>query len=188
MHSELDLCADDDAVFLVGVNVDRVTRAIMNVGLRALGAFALWVPNDRKYMDPAAVSVCSSETWTQRLAPLIATPDADRLGMALDPQTWDHPEIELPGQLDLELVNAASARLLERFGEERDPSARILEETARRIAQAPPVPADPLLVAMATDGCNTSDETLASIRYASPAASVAALEARGLPKSYEDLM
>jgi hypothetical protein len=187
MLPEPDLLADDDAMWLIGVNVDRVTQAIATVGLRALGAFALWVPNDGKYMDPAAVSVCSAEVWTQRLAPLIAAPDADKLAVALDPQDWDYPEIELPPQFDLELVDAASARLLERFGEERDPAAQVLNETARLVAQAPLVPADPLLVAMATDGSNTSDQALASIRYASPPPSVAALEARGLPKSYWDL-
>lgn len=186
MARDADLLADEDAVFLIGINVDRVTQAIAGLGLRALGAIALWIPNDTAFIEPVVVSVCSSDAWTDRVSPLIAKPDAEAIAAVLDPQTWDHPEVQLPGPVDVESFDAASARLLERFEEERDPTARVLDETARRVAQAPPVPASALLVAMATDGAAQSDEVLASIRYASPAAAVASLEACGLPQSYWD--
>jgi hypothetical protein len=164
-----------------------VKQAIVGLGLPALGAFALWIPNDQAFTEPVVISVCSSEVWTQRLAPLIATPDADQVAAALDPQTWDHPEVELTDPPDRARFEEASARIFERFGEEHDPVARVLDETARRVAHAPPVAASALLVAMATDGAGKSDEVLASIRYASPAESVASLEMRGLPQSYWDL-
>jgi hypothetical protein len=187
MLPEPGLLADDDAQFLIGENVARVTRAIADLGLRALGAFALWLPNDTEFMEPVVVSVCSAEPWMQRLASLVAAPNADELAIALDPQAWDHPEVELTNPFDPERFDAASARIFERFGDERNPSAGILNETARLVAHAPPVPAGAVLVAMATDGAAKSDEVLASIRYASPPQSVAALEARGLPGSYWDL-
>jgi hypothetical protein len=183
-----ELLADDDAAFLIAVNVDRVSEAIANLGLPALGAFALWVPNEAQYMEPSALSVCSSEEWRRRLAPLVIAADPQGLALALDPQTWDHPEVVLSGPPDLERFDAASARLYERYGEERDPAAQVLGETARRIARAPSVVAGPVLVAMVTDGSSSSDEALDSIRYASPPANVATLEAAGLPQSYWDLL
>jgi hypothetical protein len=189
MHSHADdgLLADDDAVYVIGVNVDRITQAMAGLDLPAMGAFALWIPNERVLAEPVVISVCSSEVWAQRLAPLVATPDADQMAVALDPQSWDHPEVELPDPWDRAGFEEASGRLLERFVEERDPVAGVLDETARRAALAPPVPTNPMFVAMATDGAAKSDEVLASLRYASPAAGFAALEARGLPKSWWDL-
>jgi ADP-ribose pyrophosphatase YjhB (NUDIX family) len=182
-----ELLADSDAAFLIGVNVDRVSRSIADLGLHALGAFALWVPNEAQFMEPSALSVCSSEEWRRRLAPFATAPDPHGLAVAMDPQAWDHPEVDLVGPPDPERFDAASARLYERCGDERDPAAQVLAETARRIAQAPSVVAGPVLVAMVTEGNNASDETLKSIRYASPPASVATLEAAGLPQSYWDL-
>lgn len=187
MPPEPALLADDDAVFLIGVNVARINQALVDLGLSALGAFALWLPNEDQHMEPAAVSVCSAASWRARLEPLRVAPDAAGVALALDPQTWDHPELDLGEPDDPARFDAASARLYERFGDDdRDPAAQVLDETARLVARTPPVPAD-LLVAMTTDGSSRSDELLASIRYASPSSSVEALEAAGLPQSYWEL-
>jgi hypothetical protein len=99
--------------------------------------------------------------------------------MLLSPQDWDLPDLDVAEPPDPSGLDDAHLRVIERFDEALDPAWRLLDETARRVAHAPPIPAGPLLLAMATD-LSFSDETRAAARYASPAATVAALTARGV--------
>lgn len=160
--------------------VQLVNDTLRAAALDDMAAFALWVPNDpESYAEPEAVSACSSSAWSATVAKLSGRPSSTEIGIVLDPQAWDHPDLPVGPPPDPQRFEEASRQFLESVDLSLEPVQALLNEAARRVALAPPIPTPGLLVAMATDGQH-SDDTLANVRYASSERTRAELRRLGL--------